>query len=160
PADGLWNSRALVLDPAAPQLIPPRSGAAPPSTVVSKRVARADGDDWKIEETVSLNGYYGSWMRRALAGLDAHHRDAKIQELLAQHAAAELSELRVAEMDDAAKPLLMTLTYRVRNAVKAGDVRATAVLPALWEREYLGTSFVKDRQSDFNLHYPLHLSSE
>ena len=159
PADSLWHSHGLVLDASKPHLIDPPSSPKT-SLVKSHRTVSVEGNNWNVEETLDLTGYYASWIRRAFIGLNpTEHRD-KAQRILADYGAAQVQEFRFEHLDDFGKPARLVLKYTVRDALTLTDGRQSGAPPALWERDYLGTSFVKDRRTDFEWAYPFHFTSE
>ncbi|MHA3770594.1 DUF3857 domain-containing protein [Verrucomicrobiota bacterium sgz303538] len=160
PAGGLWDSHALILDPANPRLIPPpaapREGS---SNVESRRTISREGNDWKVEETLTITGYYAAWTREGYAGRTSAEQARRAQEVLSGVGVAELKQFAFENLDDVAQPARLTMTYIVRNGVKGGPGKASAVLPALWEREYLGLGYVEKRQTPFLFRYPFRFNS-
>lgn len=161
PADRLWHARALVLDPAGPRLLPP---PAPPtaasSHVDSRRTVTVDGRDWRVEETLTLTGYYAAWMRDAFTGCSPTEQRQKAQELLERQGAVQVHAFRFVNLDDPGEPARMELSYALRDGINHENGRDSGSLPALWERDFLGTRFVKDRKTPFESVYPLHFTSE
>jgi len=160
-ADSLWHSHALILQPGKVRLIPPRSEpAADSSRVESHRVLRLENDAWQVEETLTLHGYYASWMRGAFTGLDAAAQLRKAQGLLEKNGRVRVHDFTFENLSDITPPAKLVITYEVpgRALEEAGLMRGT--LPALWENEYLSTTFVKDRQSGFLIRYPFRFRSE
>ena len=161
PADRLWHAHALVLDPAGPRLIPPPP--PPPAAsarVTSRRTLTADGHDWQVEESIVFCGYHGAWIRDTLTGCSATEQRDKVQSLLAREGSAQVREFRFANPDDPAEPARLEVSYAVRDGVKQDSGHHSGCLPALWERSFLSSQFVKDRKTAFQLVYPLHFTSE
>jgi hypothetical protein len=157
PAHGLWHAHALLLDPAKPRLLPPPAAIPPGSCeIASRRTVTPAGNDWQVEEILTLQGYYAGSMRDAFTGLSGEEQSQKAQALLADQGAAQLENFRFEHLNDPAQPAVLHLAYKVRNAIGASG----ASVPALWEREYLETFFVKDRRTPFELLYPLHITSD
>lgn len=160
-ADGLWHSHALILQPGKVRLIPPRSEPAKESSLVeSRRMLRVEDDAWHIEETLTLHGYYASWMRGAFTGLDSAAQLRKAQGLLEKNGRVRVHDFTFENLADISTPAKLVITYDVpgRMHEEAGFMRGT--LPALWENEYLSTTFVKDRQTGFLFRYPFRFRSE
>ncbi|MBK1814948.1 DUF3857 domain-containing protein [Luteolibacter yonseiensis] len=160
PADNLWHSRALVLDPAGPRLID-RPAPAPKGSadVSSRRTVMVRNEDLHLEETLELTGYYASWMRGSFTGLSPAEQTRKAQGILGE-GAAQLHGFRFENLDRVGEPARLVMDYDVREAISTENGRCTAVVPALWERDYLATKFVKDRKTEFETFYPLHFTSE
>lgn len=161
PADGLWGKRLLLLDPAQPRLLDPNIEHGAPSIVESHRRLSVDGADWLVDETLSLRGYYGAWMRGAFAGLNKEQSDAKLQRLFESHGTPiELRDFAIEGIDDPSKPMNLKLSYRVRDLIHEEAGRTSATLPAVWEREYLSMEYAKNRKAGFELDHPLQFLSE
>lgn len=161
PADYLWHSSALILDPAKPRLFTAMGHAAPEtSNIHSRRTVTADGRDWKVEESLDLTGYTAAWMRNSFSGLSANDQRDKAQSILAAQGAAQVQKFQFENLDEADKPARLTMTYQIPAGISESGGSLTGSLPALWERDYLDTRFVKDRKTPFEVLYPLHLSSE
>jgi hypothetical protein len=155
----LWHSHALVLHPEEPCLLPPRGPIETGSCdVSSKRTLTPSGDDWGVDENLTITGYYASAMRDAFTGLSADEQFQKAQRILAAQGAAQLETFRFEYLDDPAQPASLHLFYKVRNAIR-GTARS-AQIPAFWESDYLGTSFVKARRTPFECRYPMRLVSD
>ncbi|HSJ01580.1 MAG: transglutaminase domain-containing protein, partial [Verrucomicrobium sp.] len=161
PADQLYHCRALVLDPAGSRLLAKPEAMRPEQCQVSNhRVVTPVGRDWLVEDVLELDGYYASWIRNAFEGLTPADQRDKVQSILAAHGPVQVESFRFEALDDLAVPARLVSTYRVRDAVREEGGEALASLPALWERDYLATRFVKDRQTRFELLYPLHFISK
>ncbi len=161
PASGLWESHALILDSSKPRLLAPSSAPSEGSAdIESRRSISADGNDWQIDETVTATGYYASWIRGSFSHQTPADQLKRVQGILGKGGAVEVKEFRFENLDDPAQPARLTMTYRLRNAVRAGDGKASASLPALWEREYLTLNFIQDRTTPVKFRYPFRFTSE
>lgn len=161
PADDLWHAQALVLDPAGPRLMPVPAPASPAACGVdSHRTVTVEGQDWRVQETLALTGYYAAWMRGAFTGCTATEQRAKAQNILAQQGAVQVHEFRFENLEEIGEPARLTLSYAVRDGINAGNGHHSGALPALWERDYLDTQFMKERTTPFEWIYPLHFTSE
>jgi tetratricopeptide (TPR) repeat protein len=157
-AGGLLHAHALILDPAKPRVIEPQ-GRAPLGTcdVASRRTVTPSGMDWRVEETLTAEGYYAASLRAAFTGLDSHEQSQKVQRILGAQGAAQVQEFRFEHLDEPARPAILQMTYAVRSAIPGGGLAAP--LPALWERDYLEISFVKERLTVFEWLYPMRFTS-
>lgn len=160
PADGLWESHALVLDREHPRLLAPTPRPPEGYRATSRRVVTPDGADWSVEETLTLHGYYAAWARRYLGGLAAAERISQLQHLLAERGAARLADFRLEGHDDPAQPAVLVQRYRVANAISSDGARRSAALPALWERYFLDQPFSPERRSPFEWSFPVHFESD
>ncbi|WP_395749761.1 DUF3857 domain-containing protein [Prosthecobacter sp.] len=158
-ADNLWHSHALILHPGHVNLQAPQAGPAAGSALVeSRRVVHPEDDGWHVEETLTIHGYYGSWMRDSFAGLDVPEQLRKAQSMLGTH--ARVHACSFANLEDISQPAAITLSYDVPGRLRSEGGQQRATLPALWETEYLVTTFVKNRQNPFVVQYPLGLRSQ
>lgn len=160
-ADSLWHSHALILQPGKVRLQEPVAAPAQDSSLVeSRRVIRPEDDAWHVEETLTLHGYYAAWMRGAFTGLDAAGQLHKAQGLLEKNARVHLHSFAFANLSDIAQPASLSLSYDVPGRLHDEGGLKRAAPPALWENEYLVTTFVKKRQTPFLMRYPFHFHSE
>ena len=158
PAEEFWQTQALILDPKEPHLVSlPAAAPVNSCEVASQRSITMDGSDWKVDETLRVNGYYAASIRGAFTGLSEDEQAQKAQGILAGNGAAQLEKFHFRHLDDPAQDAVLELTYRVRNAVSDGQA---ASIPALWEKDYLQTSFVRDRRTAFEMFYPMHFTSD
>ena len=95
-------------------------------------------------------------MRAAFSGLSPIQQHEKVQDMLASHAMVQVEKFDFENLDAFDEPASLSIHYHIRKGTT--DVNA-GVLPALWERDYLSTRFIKDRKTPFELIYPFHLKS-
>jgi len=160
-ADSLWHTHALILQPGHVHLNSPHATpAADSSRGESRRVVRPEEDGWHVDETLILHGYYAAWMRNAFTGMDATEQLRKVQGMLAATARVRVHEFSFANLGDIAQPATLTLSYNVLGRLNTDGDLQRAALPALWENDYLATSFVKNRHNAFHVRYPFRFHSE
>ena len=126
----------------------------------SHRTIRPDGDSWQVEETFTLHGYYAAWMRGAFTGLDAAQQLRKVQSILADNARLNVHSFTFADLGSIAQPAKLVISYAVPGRLHDEGGMKRAALPALWENEYLVSTFVKERHNPFLVQYPLRFRSE
>jgi hypothetical protein len=159
-AGGIWDSHALLLDPANPRLAQPLAGPRPGSSdVESHRIVKLVGRDWEVTETLTLSGYYAASIRASYGDQTNAEQMRRAQSTLSDAGTAEIKEFKFENLDDLSQPARISMTYAVRNAVKIDHGKATAPLPAFWEKEYLGLSYVANRSTPFRFRYPFHFRS-
>lgn len=157
PSGGFWQEQILILDPAHPHLMTqPQSAPARSCEISSKRTLTMDGEDWKVEETLQLNGYYAAALRSSFTGMSEADQAQNAQKILAAQGAAQLETFHFEHLDDPSQDAVLKLTYRIRDAVRGTD----AALSALWEKDYLASSFVRERHTAFEMFYPMHFTSD
>lgn len=160
-ADSLWHTHALILQSGNVRLNPPHAEpAADSSRVESRRSIRPEEDGWHVEETLTLHGYYASWMRNVFNGLDADGQLHKVQRMLGALAHVRVHKFDFANLGDIEQPAAITLSYDVLGRLHHEADLQRAALPALWENDYLVTTFVKNRRNSFQVRYPFRLNSE
>lgn len=160
-ADNLWQTHALLLQPGKVRLVPPHPAPAAESSLVeSRRTIRPEGDAWQVEETFTLHGYYAAWMRGAFTGLDAAQQLRKAQNILADNARLNVHSFTFADLGNIALPAKLVISYEVPGRLHDEGGLKRAALPALWENEYLVSTFVKERRNPFLVQYPLRFRSE
>lgn len=160
-ADSLWHTHALILEAGHVHLNAPHEEPAPDSSRVdSHRSIHPEEDGWHVDETLTLHGYYAAWMRNIFNGLDPTEQLRKVQGMLAATARVRVHEFSFANLGDIAQPATLTVSYDVLGRLYTEGDLQRAALPALWENEYLSTSFVKTRHNPFLVRYPFHFRSE
>ncbi|MFN0078965.1 MAG: DUF3857 domain-containing protein [Prosthecobacter sp.] len=161
PADDLWHSHALILQPGQVRLGTPQAEPAADSCrVASRRIIRPEGDAWHVEETLTLHGYYAAGMRSAFTGLDTAAQLRKAQSILEKNARVQVHSFTFATLASNTDPARLTISYDVPGRLHDEGGLHRAVLPALWETDYLVTTFVKARQTPFLVRYPFRFRSE
>jgi len=160
-ADSLWHSHALLLQPGKVRLAEPTSSPASGSSrVESRRVISPEDDGWHVDETLTLHGYYASWMRNVFTGLDTAAQLQKAQSLLEKNARVRVHSFDFANLTGITQPARLVFSYDVPGRLHAEAGLTHAALPALWENDYLVTTFVKSRQNPFLVRYPFQFHSE
>ncbi len=160
-ADSLWHTHALILQAGHVHLNAPHEEPAPDSSrVESHRSIHPEEDGWHVDEKLTLHGYYAAWMRNIFTGLDPTEQLRKVQGMLAATARVRVHEFSFANLGDIAQPATLTVSYDVLGRLHTEGDLQRAALPALWENEYLSTSFVKTRHNPFLVRYPFHFRSE
>jgi len=161
PADDLWHSHALILQPGQVRLGAPQAEPAADSCLVaSRRIIRPEGDAWHVEETLTLHGYYAAGMRSAFTGLDTAAQLRKVQSILEKNARVQVHSFTFDTLATNTDPARLTINYDVPGRLHDEGGLHRAVLPALWENDCLVTTFVKARQTPFLVRYPFRFRSE
>lgn len=160
-ANNFWQSHALVLQPGKPWLSPPMPTAMPGSSLVtSKRTITPEGNAWHVDETFVLHGYYAAWMRSAFSGLDEADQLRKIQRMLEKNAPVRVHSFTFKDLKEISQPAALVISYDVPDRLHEEDGLMRASLPALWETEYLVSTFIKGRTTPFLFRYPFTFRSE
>lgn len=152
---GLWGFPAFVLDPEGP-VIKKVPGPLKSSGDVSSRrkLTLLPPDSIRVEEELTLHGYYASGMRSAFARQEPKARFQHAQDLLDDMGSYRLEDFVFDNLTDLSQPAVLRLTYSLPNAVeKRGDATKLR-LPNAWETDYLRVPFIKDRQTPFRWNMP------
>lgn len=161
PADGLWHTRALVLDPKIPRLVsPPASADSAACDIAIRRHVSPGEGKWKVNESVILTGYYASRMRSAFLGQNPEDQQRRLQAILSAQANARVERFVFHGLEDPRAETRLEMVYTVQAPMPIIGGSRHAALPALWEKDYLSTPFIRDRKSDFRISYPIRLVSE
>lgn len=148
---------ALVLDPATTQ--PVRIPADPGANVESeKRIAISPDGDAVINETLTLTGTYGGFLRSYLMTVPQQsramllHRDMELNE-------AEIVRLDIGELEAPEKPLQVICQYKIKRRFHQNGDRLLGSIPLGLLRVYLKAEPVEDRVSPFEITIPVHFRS-
>jgi hypothetical protein len=158
---GLGGKTALVLDPEAPRL---ESVPEYPSDSGQIRLMRnirfGEGSDIEVDETVTLSGYHGAWMRSYLNGVDSATRIRRIQDQISGSGSVVVWKLEADNLSSSMMPLVLNLQYRLPEALHAMENRIVGKVPAVWERLFLSVSHQEDRRAPYRIEYPLTVETE
>jgi transglutaminase-like putative cysteine protease len=161
PPLGLAGRDGLVLDPAGPHFESVAAYATESSRVnVERRMRVAADGSATVAESVSLAGYYASFLRSHLKTQDPSKHKEWAQEALASvlHG-ARLASFTAHDVKDNDKPLTLEMEYALPGLCtnEAGGWRCAPAVS--WERHYLALDAVTGRRSPFAIEYPLHVTS-
>jgi len=158
---GLADKKALVLDAANIRFesIPPYP--ADSSKAVSKTTCRVEKNkDLHLHTTVSIDGYYGEWMRGALSRVDGPRQSQWLQsQLSASQPDGVVLSCTMSNVYDASRALIISADYRIPDCVSDKDGSFSFALPQLWPGYYLTDAPMPDRKLPFHLPYPFTLRS-
>lgn len=161
PPMAVWRNRPFVLDPANPCLLEVKQPTSTAIGVESQRSVSLKGsDDLRVEEVVTFKGYSASAMRGSLTSIEPSRQLQAVQSYLSRLGPIEVEDFQFENVDAFHLPAIFRLTYTVRNAVNETDGKKSFALPAFWERNYLETTFVKDRSTPFEFLLPTLITSE
>jgi tetratricopeptide (TPR) repeat protein len=161
PADNLWTSHALILSLDKSRLVDPRKQAGIGSSLVeSSRNVQIENGSWRVRETLTAHGYYAAWLRRAFTGIVPQQQRQRAQTWLDKYANLRLNEFVFEALDDPEKPAQIKLEYELPQAIQQEGADLRSALPCIWERDYLSTSYIKNRLTPFEIYYPFQMRSE
>ena len=155
--DGLGSTWTLTLG-ERPALV--QVPALDPSRVdIRRSLSALPNGATRVRESLTMSAYFASSLRGYFKDIEPRKRLNWVQRFLGENGRPVIVEtLSVDNLDDTDKELILTLDYRVgRSARQRGQ--AAVIDPAYWERYYLSSHYVHDRQTDFEIAYPLRLTS-
>ena len=160
-ADDFWSSSALILDSPKPRFVVPVITAPTPDScrIRSHRICTPDGQDWKVHETLTLTGYYASWMRNVFVDASEEQQQIKAQEMLSNLGPVRLEKFHFVNVSNASESAVIECEYRVTKVIETLGEESKGPLPALWEKDYLSIRPVRNRKTPFNWRYPLSFES-
>lgn len=155
--DGLGGTWTLTLgeQPALVQV----PSLNPSRIDINRSLSTRPNGETRVRETLSMSAYFASSLRGHFKDIEPRERLNWVQRFLGDNGRPVIVEsMSVANLDDTEKELILTLSYRVARSAAQRN-QAAVIDPAYWERYYLSSHYVHDRQTDFEVAYPLHLTS-
>jgi tetratricopeptide (TPR) repeat protein len=149
PPLSLAGKRVLILDRGTPRLERVGVAARGADRLDSQREVRVDGKgEGRVRETLTLHGAYASAMRAYLKAHEPARRASELQgDVFSSTAGAVLEGLDIKDLETLERPLVLVLTYRIRNLFQTVGDRLAGRVPAVWERDYLTLPTVKERRT-------------
>ncbi len=161
PPMGLGGKQALLLDPEKPRLVRIPPYPANSSVVRSeRRVTAVENSHLQVQETLTLDGYYGAFLRGYLKSADSDGRKQIIQQYISGNGSAVVQEVSVDQLEWPSQSLVLVLSYRLNEALQQTESKLVGRIPALWERALIGLNPIPERHTPFRIYYPLTFTSE
>lgn len=159
---GLNEKSAFILEAETPRFveIPPYRQLQP--TVISSRSVHIIGSTtFLVREKLTLHAYSAGLWRSYLKAFPAASRKPRLQSLVAEgNSGLRLQKLRIENLQDTEKPLILDLEYTVQNGLHEVERRLIGNLPAVWEQYYVSSDYMDQRLTPFRLEMPLYLRSQ
>ena len=161
PPFGLATRQALILDPERPRLETIPDYTAGSSTVNTMRdIVFPNQTDLEVQETVTFRGFAASGMRSALQAVEATNRNRwLLQTMTRELPGVDLREANIENVEDPQSPLQLKLHYVVPRRFQTAGGQLIGQLPALWERWFLNSDPVQQRQTPFKVWIPVNFES-
>lgn len=153
-----WSEKSvLVVDSSKIDFMTIPSDTTNDTRLDSKRVVTVpkDSNDVLVTESLTVLGSYASAMRSFLLETNAAEIESYLSQTLTDRQRAELVSYSPKNTSDYQKPLVIELTYRIRNAVRIRGSERQLDLPAKWEKFLLEEAVASERESPFELNSPL-----
>lgn len=149
----LSGKKGLVLERNASKLVDMNMTPAMAGKIDSQRVFSFEGNDLKVEETFTLEGYSASLMREFLQGASANDQIQQFQDAFFKGRRATLKSFEAENVEDYSKPLIMKLQYGIDNVLFYIGDNLTGELPLFWEDIYFALKYEKKRQAPLEFPY-------
>ena len=154
---GLAERDALILDNLNPHLTPIPPYPLNASGLEVQRHVRVDpAGNALVEETNTLTGIYGAYLRNALLALAPANRRAVLQRQMGGQD-LDLSDLSIDALELPDQPLRLRCSYPLKQLFNPANDRLDGRLRALFERCYLTADPVENRLTPFEVAIPLWL---
>ncbi len=155
--DGLGGSWTLTMgDQPALVQVPTLS---PSRISIDRALSAGPNGETQVQEKVTLSAYFASSLRGHFKDIEPREQLNWVQRFMGDNGRPVVVEsLSVDNLHNNDKALVLNLNYRVGRSASRLN-RDTILDPAYWERYYLSSHYVHDRQTDFEVSYPLRLTS-
>jgi hypothetical protein len=161
----------LVLDAKKPRIVRAGKFPADAARLVSRRKIKIIADEstghgirTEVDEEVTLNEFVAPMLRGYLKMHEPAERVEAMQGYLTDGHQLRLTDVKIENLDDVAKPLQIKVKYAAPeafHAVKsaAGGFTVVGRLPAPWEATYLRAEYVQARKTPFEFMIPVRVES-
>ncbi len=128
---------------------------SPSEIKVQRQVELQPDGDLLIDEEVRLSAYFGSGLRAHFKDIESRERLNWAQRFLgAEGERVRVETLAIDNVFEPAEDLVIRMRYRLTPLSWIAE--SSAILdPSYWERYYLSAHLVHERQTDFEVAYPL-----
>jgi len=160
PPAGLAEHQALVLDPTNPHLT--KISAYPDnasSIEVQQHVSLLGTADLSVDETISLTGVHGAYLRDYLRSFSPAYRQENLQRDMGM-ADTVMSRFEVEALETPNRPLQVRCSFVLKNKFHQTQDGLVGTLRGGFERYYLSTVPVASRLTPFETTVPLQLRSQ
>lgn len=161
PPSGLATRQALILDPERPRLETVPDYTAGSSAVSTTRdIVFPNETDLEVRENVTFTGLAASGMRSALQAVEAANRNRwLLQTMTRELPGVDLREAKIENVEDPQSPLRLKLHYLVPRRFQTAGGQLIGQLPSVWERWFLTSDPVQQRQTPFKVWIPVNFES-
>ena len=157
---GLAEHQALVLDPANPHFTKLSAYPENASCIdVEQHVCILGTSDLSVDETISLTGVHGAYLRDYLQSLSPAYRQENLQSDMGM-ADTEMSHFEVEALGIPNRPLQIKYSFVLKNQFHQTQDGLVGKLRGGLERDYLSTVPIARRLTPFETTIPLRLRSQ
>jgi tetratricopeptide (TPR) repeat protein len=160
PPVGLAEKQALILNPAQPYFTKLSAYPIDASCInVKQHASLVASSDLKVEETITLTGVVGSYLRDYLQNIAPADRSGSMQRDMGLTSVV-MTNCDIEELESPGRPLRITFTYVIKGRFHQIPTGLTGALYAGFERYYLITDPADNRSTPFELDSPLQIHSQ
>ncbi len=153
-ASNFRHQQALILEQGRSHLVEMVPSKESVSTVRSHREMQMEGNDLKVTEKVTMEGYAAASFRSFFKAIQADTLTADFQRAFPVAAHWIIEKIEVENLSNRLEPLRFTLQYTVPNVFYYVGDKMAGQLPILWEDIYLDVSHDASRTDPFQFSYP------
>ncbi len=159
---GLAGRQALILDPGRIRLERLPSYDPKYCTINSTRhVSIHDNKDVVVSEQVRFQGYFAAHMRASLKRMKESNHAPWAEKLIGRfHPEALIQSVAIEHLYENEKDLTIQLNYTLKEACEQLNDKVFFKIPSAWEHYFLKARPVHNRQTDFDIPYPLAFNSQ
>jgi len=157
---GLGGSHVLILDALQPRLaqIPK---PAESSLDLTRQLQLSETGELLVHDTARITGFLSAGFRAYLRGSEPRRRTEFMQRLVSSSGHDALKpELKIENLEDVDRPLLIDFTYTIADAFKRNGAQLVGAIPAPWDRYYLETQPLEKRETPFEFLAPVIAKSD
>jgi hypothetical protein len=160
PPVGLAEHRALVLNPERPHFTQLPAYSTDASCInVQQHASLLQSSGLKVDETISLTGVVGAYLRDYLQNISPENRSASLQRDMGLTSVV-MTNCDIEALQNLGQPLRITFTFVIKNRFHQIPTGLTGALFAGLERFYLMADQVDNRTTPFNFDVPLQIHSQ
>ncbi|MGC6564779.1 MAG: DUF3857 domain-containing protein [Akkermansiaceae bacterium] len=153
---------ALILEKGKSRLMEIPSNPAIKHEVICKRkiTVHPEKEELSIQEHITLHGSYAGGLRGYLRSINKAERNLLLEQILGNRVLLAIDELELQNLEDPEKPLLVEMTYTVKDSFQNRGKTTEAIMPAIWEEFYLRINQSGKRHTPFEIRVPVKLTSQ
>jgi hypothetical protein len=160
PPAGLAEHHALVLNPANPHFTKLPAYSSDASRInVQQHASLLESSGLKVDETISLTGVAGGYLRDYLQNISPENRAASLQRDM-DLSSVVMTNCNIEPLQNLGQPLRITFTFIIKNRFHQIPTGLTGALFAGLERFYLSADQVDNRSTPFYFDVPLEIHSQ
>lgn len=159
---GLGGRSALILDSNRPRFLKiPAYSPTSHGVDIQRQVTIEPSGEIHVAETATLLGHYGIGIRAQLKSATEQERPSILQNsVFGSRLGYEIRDVEITGINSPDEPLQIQWTYLPDYDFASLEGTLIGRLPISWERYFVEVPTVEPRRTDFEIYYPMALSSE